>query len=116
MSHNTPPTPQQAYEQSVYPRILCVGGFGRSGSTLVGRILGCDVRIIHLVRDSRAVAYSWTRNKGRPSPIGEQKLMPQFRPADTAIRWVVSNAALHMLAAKVSYTRVKYEEFILYPS
>jgi hypothetical protein len=86
-------------------------------AALLARMQGCDVRIVHLVRDSRAVAYSWTRHKHRPSPVGEQRLMPQFRPADTAIRWMVSNTALHTLATRVSsYTRVKYEEFILNPS
>lgn len=241
MAHTTP-TPPRAYEQEIAPRILYVGGFGRSGSTLVGRILGqapgslcvgetcylgtrgllenvqcgcgepfracafwgavgdqafggwgnidverlieaeqlisrfrtlpvhwslskratlasaidyyvawlgelygaiacisgariivetskdpyfaallarmrdCDVRIIHLVRDSRAVAYSWTRSKRRPSPIGEQQLMPQFRPADTALRWMVSNAAFHTLATKAAYTRVNYEGFVRHPA
>jgi hypothetical protein len=85
-------------------------------AALLTRIPGCEVRIIHLVRDSRAVAYSWTRDKRRPSPIGEQRLMPQFRPADTAIRWVASNTAFHALAAGASaYIRINYEEFVVDP-
>jgi Sulfotransferase family len=86
-------------------------------AALLTRIVGCDLRIIHLVRDSRAVAYSWTRDKRGPSPIGEQQLMPQFRPADTAIRWVASNVAFHTLATKAaSYVRINYEEFVASPS
>jgi Sulfotransferase family len=86
-------------------------------AALLARMSGCDVRIIHLVRDSRAVAYSWTRNRSRPSPVGEQQLMPQFHPAATATRWVASNAAFHSLATKASsYTRVNYEEFVAHPT
>jgi hypothetical protein len=48
------------------------------------RIPGADVRIVHLVRDSRAVAYSWTRRMRLPSPIGEQQFMPQFNVTETA--------------------------------
>jgi hypothetical protein len=72
-----------------------------------------DVRIIHLVRDSRAVAYSWTRSKRMPSPIGEQKFMPRFKPATTASSWLVSNVAFHALAARHQrYLRITYESFV----
>jgi hypothetical protein len=80
---------------------------------LLTRMSANDVRIIHLVRDSRAVAYSWTRNKQMPSPIGGQKFMPQFRPAASAASWLVSNAAFHALAIQHSrYIRITYEKFV----
>ena len=82
----------------------------------LGQMPGNHMRILHLVRDSRAVAYSWTRNKRLPSPIGEQKFMPQFSPAETAIRWLTSNAAFHTISTSCSrYTRVSYESFIADP-
>jgi Sulfotransferase family len=75
-----------------------------------------DVRIIHLVRDSRAVAYSWTRNKQLSSPIGDQKFMERFKPLDTAPRWLAWNAAFHIFAARrAPYMRVSYESFVETP-
>jgi Sulfotransferase family len=80
------------------------------------RIPDHDIRIIHLVRDSRAVAYSWTRTKRMSSPIGKQKFMPRFSPAETATRWLASNAAFHaLLTRRTRYLRVSYESFIADP-
>jgi len=83
---------------------------------LLTRLPADDLRIVHLVRDSRAVAYSWTRSKQRPSPIGEQNYMPRFRPADTAVKWMIANAAFHLLSLKATaHQRVSYEEFVAHP-
>ena len=45
-----------------------------------------DLRVVHVVRDSRAVAYSWTRKVARPETTGP-KYMPRLRPARTAGQW-----------------------------
>jgi hypothetical protein len=83
---------------------------------LLMRTPGCDVRILHLVRDSRAVAYSWTRRKRLSSPIGEQQFMGQFNPANTAAMWMIRNAAFHLLSAACSsYHRLTYESFVADP-
>jgi hypothetical protein len=85
-------------------------------ASILMRMPDCDVRLLHLVRDSRAVAYSWTRRTAAPSPAGEEKPMPRFRPADTAKQWVLSNASLHLLARRASaYTNVNYESFVTHP-
>jgi Sulfotransferase family len=84
--------------------------------SLLTRIPGNDVRIIHLIRDSRAVAYSWTRKKRMSSPIGKQSFMPRFSPAETATRWLTSNLAFHALVTRrTPYLRVSYESFIADP-
>jgi hypothetical protein len=80
------------------------------------RIPGSDVRIVHLVRDSRAVSYSWTRRMRLPSPIGEQEFMPQFSLARTARNWVIRNVAVQGLSAsRAPYLRLMYEDFIVDP-
>ena len=67
-------------------------------------------------RDSRAVAYSWTRSKTRPSPVGKQNYMPRFRPTDTAVKWTMANASFHALAPKATaYQRLIYEQFVADP-
>lgn len=85
-------------------------------AVLLTRMPRYDVRIVHLVRDSRAVAYSWTRDEPMPSPIGDETNMPRFRPADTATRWLVWNMAFRALGAGTTpYVRVSYESFIAEP-
>jgi hypothetical protein len=82
-------------------------------ASVLMRVRGSDVRTIHLVRDSRAVAYSWTRNKQMPSPIGEQTFLEQFKPTAIAPRWLVWNGALRALALRKSpYIRIHYERFV----
>lgn len=83
---------------------------------LLTRMRDRDVRIVHLVRDSRAVAYSWTRNKQAPGPVGKQNYMPKFRPFDAALRWSIANTSFHLLSRSASaYTRVGYEDFVRDP-
>lgn len=83
---------------------------------LLMRMSEADVRIIHLVRDSRAVAYSWTRKRREPSPIGGQQFMDQFKPARTARSWLTWNTAFHALSMTRSpYRKLTYESFIANP-
>jgi hypothetical protein len=83
---------------------------------LLRRIQQSDVRVVHLVRDSRAVAYSWTRRRRMPSPIGEQVFMPQSSPTETAIKWLAWNAGCYVLsAARFPYLRLTYENFVVDP-
>lgn len=84
---------------------------------LLARMPGSDVRVVHLVRDSRAVAYSWTRRRREPSPIAGHHFMPQFKPGETATKWVAWNLGLHLLCrAGLPYVKVAYEGFVSDPS
>jgi hypothetical protein len=109
---------------ALYPAIARVAGVTTVVDTskdpnfasLLTRMRGVDVRIVHLVRDSRAVAYSWTRSKRMPGAIGGEEFMPRFPAADTAARWVVWNLAFHALAARRSpYMLLNYENFVADP-
>lgn len=83
---------------------------------LLMRMPRSDVRIVHLVRDSRAVAYSWTRRRRLSSPIGGEPFMPQFSPTNTATKWLAWNLAFHALSAGRSpYLKLTYESFVADP-
>jgi Sulfotransferase family len=83
---------------------------------LLRRIPDSDVRVVHLVRDSRAVAYSWARKRRMPSPIGAQVFMPQSGPLETATKWLAWNTSLHVLAAaRFPYLKLNYESFVADP-
>lgn len=83
---------------------------------LLMRMPDSDVRILHLVRDSRAVAYSWTRTRRLPSPIGDQQFMPRFKVSETAISWMIRNAVFHVFSvARRPYLKLTHEGFLADP-
>jgi Sulfotransferase family len=74
-----------------------------------------DLRVIHVVRDSRAVAYSWTRRVSRPDSA-ETSFMERYSPAAAAREWNVHNGALQFLAGRgVPTMRVRYEDLVADP-
>jgi Sulfotransferase family len=76
---------------------------------------GLDLRVIHVVRDSRAVAYSWTRQVSRPDSA-KVTYMTTYSPAAAAGQWNMQNAALHLLARTGTPTfRVRYEDLVSAP-
>lgn len=70
------------------------------------QILQMDVYIIHLVRDPRAVAYSFRRNK-----------MEQKTPIESAIRWFYFNFLTETFLKKPpqKYMFMRYEDFVKTP-
>lgn len=73
-----------------------------------------DVRVLHCVRDSRAVAHSWTKQVRRPEARDDAgAFMTRYSPATTARHWNIHNGAadaLRLLGARVE--RVRYEDFV----
>jgi len=77
-----------------------------------------DLRVIHVVRDSRAVAYSWTTTVARPEASGSGQQSPgsymtTYSPAKAAGHWNAQNAALQWLARRgTPVLRVRYEDLV----
>ncbi|MFC6018111.1 sulfotransferase [Plantactinospora solaniradicis] len=83
-----------------------------------------DLRVVHLVRDPRGVAYSWT--KKMPNPGTEEGMLPRFSPATSALHWNLQNSIAGLLASasgcvggetayKVPVRRVYYEKLLADP-
>ena len=74
----------------------------------LGLLPDIDLYVVHLVRDARAVFYSWTRRK--------QNLWTE-RPFSLSLRWCVRNITAELLGRKLhgKYFRLKYEDFIERP-
>ena len=77
---------------------------------------GIDLYVVHLVRDSRAVAYSWLRKKPQPD-IDEPTYMHQMDTIDSSLLWDVWNASCEALWRSSSgrYMRLRYEDFVEEP-
>lgn len=72
-----------------------------------------DVRIVHVVRDSRGVAYSWTKEVSRPEGGTGRAEMTRYSPARSALQWDADNTALGVLGRfGIPRLRLRYEDFI----
>ncbi len=78
---------------------------------LVAGVPDLELLVLHLVRDSRAVAYSWLRRKLMPEVTTERRYMPVKKPWRSAVFWELENLALELLrrAARRS-ARLRYDE------
>ncbi len=73
------------------------------------RLAQSSGHIVHVVRDPRAVAYSWRRRSVDQVTFG---------PARVSMSWVAGNLAIAALddpSSDLTYSLVRYEEFIRHP-
>jgi hypothetical protein len=75
-----------------------------------------DLRVCLLVRDSRAVAYSWTRRKRRTEIPDADVYMDTYSPLRTAIEWAGFNSTFSLMPALgVPTQRIRYEDLMNRP-
>jgi hypothetical protein len=76
-----------------------------------------DLRVVHLVRDPRATAYSWGQTKAQPDR-GTPGVMQRQVPWRAAALWTTWNAAAEALGASMGkrYLRLRYEDLIAEPA
>ena len=74
-----------------------------------------DLRVLHIVRDSRAVAFSWQKLVTRPEKMGAE--MPRPSPLVSTEWWLVHNGSLATLKRRnVPMVRLRYEDLVTAPS
>ncbi len=99
-----------------HPPVLLESSKHLSTAALLALDPAFDVRVLHLVRDPRGVAYSWTKDVARPE-AGPDAKMPTYRPERTAMRWVTDNLGFRSLARLgVPTMTLRYEDFLKRPS
>lgn len=72
------------------------------------------MRVIHLVRDGRGVAWSLLKGYERDAKSGLQKEIKPKSVFRTALRWSMVNLAVEYLSRKLGsekVMRVRYEDF-----
>jgi hypothetical protein len=83
---------------------------------LLDRIPSLDLRVLHLVRDPRASAFSWTESAQRHGTRVETDPMDTFPPAKSAALWDLWNGVTLGLWSRTDrYLRVRYEDFVAHP-
>lgn len=76
-----------------------------------------DLRVVHLVRDPRATAYSWAQAKSQPDR-GTPDVMQSQGAWKAAALWATWNLAAEALGRSLGkrYLRVRYEDFMADPA
>ena len=68
-----------------------------------------DVEVLHLTRDPRAVAYSWSRLTDTLDADGV--MFPRFGPLRSSLYWTIFNL-VPLFLRSVPYDRLAYEDFV----
>lgn len=113
-----------AYYRAVYDAVAEITGAevvvdsSKHGSLAValGNDTQIDLRVLHLVRDSVAVAYSWSKEVSRPETRGEDQMV-RYSAFRASLLWTSNNLLVQL--ARLSRTpvfRVRYEDFVHAPS
>lgn len=87
-----------------------------ANGAILERTHGLALRYLHLVRDPRAVAFSWERRKVRSLDTKEE--MARFSPARSTLNWVRWNRAAEQLLSTIPnerWMRLTYEGFAAEP-
>jgi len=83
---------------------------------LLAQIPGIDLRVVFLVRDARAVAYSWRRKRPKPSPQGQTHIQTAS-PLRAALSWIGHNLATELITgnARIPSLCIQYEQLVASP-
>lgn len=88
-----------------------------SYGAVLGRIEGSSLRAVHLVRDSRAVAFSFMRKRRKPEIHWRDGYMRRFSPFRSSVDWNVLNLGMEWLRARgIRGDRLRYEDLVRDPA
>lgn len=90
-----------------------------STAYLLSRTPGIRLYVVHLVRDSRAVAHSWLRKKRRPEIVVGQAYMRQHPPTRSAGEWLYRSVLFDIaptLGGLQHLIRIRYEDLVASPA
>jgi hypothetical protein len=84
-----------------------------SRALVLRHVSGIDLSFLHLVRDSRGVAFSWSKRVARPETVGEVVYMPRYGPAEVSASWLFHNVGAHLLGLLAHrHAFMRYETFV----
>ena len=79
---------------------------------LLARSPRVDLSMVHILRDPRAVAHSWTKVVRRPEVTGSEAYMPRYSPAYMGYLYSGHNVLLEALRMRgVPVLNLRYEDF-----
>jgi len=75
-----------------------------------------DLRVLHVVRDARGVAYSWTKDVVRPEAGVLHQVMDKYTPGRSAVLWTAHNLFFELLRRQgTAVQTLCYEQMLADP-
>ena len=81
----------------------------------LGLVPGVDVRVAQVIRDPRAVVYSWKRSKVT-TDRDNVEYMPKFSAAFSTTSWLVRNLVVEVIGRRRAVEVVQYDEMARDPA
>jgi hypothetical protein len=86
-----------------------------ANALLLRHLPGIELRVVHLVRDSRGVAHSWTKRVAS-EPRPDARPMARYAPSRISLRWSLYNVLFSGLRLlRVPVLRLHYEDLVADP-
>ncbi|GAA2512243.1 sulfotransferase [Winogradskya humida] len=88
-----------------------------SGAAVLAQMPEVESYLVHMVRDPRAVAYSWMRPKDLPD-VAVARTMAEHGAAESSTNWLTWNLLIESLARgrfAGRAQRIRYEDFVAAP-
>lgn len=76
----------------------------------LGLVDGLECFVVHLVRDPRGVAFSWS--KGAKAAGG----LPKYGPMHSALSWIARNLGAERVKVRHEHATIRYEDLALNPN
>lgn len=73
---------------------------------------GLDIRVVHMVRDSRGVVNSWSRQKPRLEVVGRSEYLDRPGLMKSCYLWNVAHLGCEALRKAFPYLRLRYEDVV----
>lgn len=107
----------QAINNVTESQVIVDSSKSASYAYVLANLDNIDLYVVHLVRDSRAVAYSWRKKKLKyRADSGETVYMDRYSPGKSARGWLRANLLAEPLRFYAAgYKRVLYEDLISSP-
>lgn len=94
-------------------RVLVDSSKVPSHLALLRHVPDIDLRVLHLVRDGRAVAYSWNKRLKQELAItGRETYMSGRSLLAAMLVWIVENAYLMRMCRAMPHVVMRYEDFV----
>lgn len=83
---------------------------------LLHQVPSLRIRVVHLVRDPRATAYSWQRLRATGAVDDDDEEMDRFSVWKATTLWDIWNStAFHLFSRTEDYLQVRYEDLVTNP-
>jgi hypothetical protein len=100
----------RAIASTGHARVVIDSSKAPSTAFVLRNVPDLDVRAVHLIRDSRGVAFSWSKRVLRPDTPMRTVYMHRYHPLRTGMRWITRNSLMEIIGGLgIPEVRVRYE-------